>query len=62
MGVWSEDIINGDSTLELAMEMLVVAGLAPPGFPRPKIGENMEIHMINHHEAPQVSNRAHVVG
>ena len=42
MGVWSSDIINGDSTLEVAMDFLHVAGIGPKVWP-PKI---MAVNMM----------------
>ena len=33
MGIWNQDIICCDSTLEIAMEMLCKAGIGPPNYP-----------------------------
>ena len=33
MGIWNSDIINGDATLECAMELLTAAGIGPTHWP-----------------------------
>ena len=51
MGIWNSDIINGDATLECAMQMLTAAGIGPAVWPPTK----MEVGILMSHGLPIVT-------